>query len=156
MGSRYSSQITSRHSSTEEKKKYIYIRAPDWWPDPVQERHALMLMKSRQWHVRISTWMEQHGYLAVSSVKTKFMKRKGGKERIMHGQFVDDMSHASMCEKLKKQFLHEYKRDFDTKEGVMSTFLRMEVKQTKDSIKLHLDTYIQETIDEYKSEIKQC
>ena len=73
----------------------------------------------------------------------------------MHGLFVYDMAHASTCEKLKRQFLHEYKWDFDiTEEDIMSTFLGMEVEQTKDSIKLHLDTYIQETIDEYKSVIK--
>lgn len=146
----------------EKGEEQIYIRAPDWWPEPVPEGHALMLMKSmygtrqaaRQWHVRISTWMEQHGYMAVNSEKTMFMKRKG-KEWIMHGLFVDDMAHASTCEKLKRQFLHEYKRDFDiTEEDIMSTFLGMEVEQTKDSIKLHLDTYIQETIDEYKSVIK--
>ncbi len=47
----------------------IYIRAPGWWPERVPEGHALLLMKSmygtrqaaRQWHVRISTWMEDHG-----------------------------------------------------------------------------------------------
>ncbi len=36
----------------------------------------------------------------------------------------------------------------------LTTFSGTEVEQTKDSIKLHLDTYIQETIDEYKSVIK--
>ena len=122
-----------------------------------------MLMKSMygtrqaaiQWHVRISTWMESHGYLAVNSQKTMFMKRKG-KEWIMHGLFVDDMAHASTCPKLKKQFLQEYKKDFDiTEEDIMSTFLGMEVEQSKDSIKLHLDTYIQETLDEFKSIFKK-
>ena len=122
-----------------------------------------MLMKSmygtrqaaRQWHVRISTWMESHGYLAVNSEKTMFMKRKG-KEWIVHGLFVDDMAHASTCPKLKKRFIHEYKKDFDiTEEGIMSTFLGMEVEQSKDPIKLHLDTYIQETLDEYKSIFKK-
>ncbi len=73
----------------------------------------------------------------------------------MHGLFADDMAHASTREKPKRQFLHKYKRDFEiTEEDIMSTFLGMEVEQTKDSIKLHLDTYIQETIDEYKSVIK--
>jgi hypothetical protein len=66
----------------------------------------------------------------------------------MHRLFVDDMAHASTCEKLKKQFLHEYKRDFDiTEEDIMSTFLGIELKQTKDLVKLHLDTYIQECWD---------
>ena len=61
----------------EKGEEQIYIRAPDWWPEPVPEGHALMLMKSmygtrqaaRQWHVRISTWMEQHGYMAVNSLE---------------------------------------------------------------------------------------
>ncbi len=52
----------------------IYIRAPVWWPERVPEGHALLLMKSMygtrqaalQWHVRISTWMEDHGYAAVN------------------------------------------------------------------------------------------
>ena len=147
----------------EKGEEKIYICAPDWWPEPVPEGQALMLMKSmygtrqaaRQWHVRISTWMESHGYLAVNSEKTMFMKRKG-KEWIVHGLFVDDMAHASTCPKLKKRFIHEYKKDFDiTEEGIMSTFLGMEVEQSKDSIKLHLDTYIQETLDEYKSIFKK-
>ena len=81
-----------------------------------------------------------------------FMKRKG-KEWIMHGLFVDDIAHASTCPKLKKQILQEYKKDFDiTEEYIMSTFLGMEVEQSKDLIKLHLDTYIQETLDEYISQ----
>ena len=47
----------------------IYVRPPDWWPEHVPHGHVLELMKSmygtrqaaRQWHVRISTWMEEHG-----------------------------------------------------------------------------------------------
>ena len=121
----------------EKGEEKIYIRAPDWWPEPVPEGHALMLMKSmygtrqaaRQWHVRISTWMESHGYLAVNSEKTMFMKRKR-REWIMHGLFIDDMAHASTCPKLKKQFLQEYKKDFYiTEEDIVSTFLGMEVEQ---------------------------
>ena len=147
----------------EKGEEQVYVSAHDWWPEPVLEGHALMLMKSmygtrqaaRQWHVLISTWTEQHGFLSVNSEKTMFMKRKG-KLWIMHGLFVDDMPHASTCEKLKIQFLQEYKRDFDiTEEDILSTFLGMEVKQTKHSIKLHFDTYIQDTIDEYKPGIKQ-
>jgi hypothetical protein len=33
---------------------------------------------ARQWHVRISPWMENQGYAAVNSEKTIFMKRDGG------------------------------------------------------------------------------
>ena len=81
--------------------------------------------------------------VAVNSEKTMFMKLKG-KEWIMHGLFVDVMAHASTCPKLKKQFLQEYKKDFDiTEEDIMSTFLGMEVERSKGSINLHLNTYIQ-------------
>ena len=71
----------------------IYIRPPDWWPEKVPHGYALQLMKSmcgtrqaaRQWHVWISTWMEEHGHLAVNSKKTIFMKREGEEWIIMHG-----------------------------------------------------------------------
>ena len=126
--------------------------------------HALMLMKSmygtrqaaRHWHVLISTWMEDHGYEAVNSEKTIFMKRVNG-QWIMHGLFVDDMIHAATCEDLKQQFIAEYKGDFEiTCEDLMTSFLGMEVEQDQDSIRLHLDTYIKETLDEYKSVCSVC
>ena len=55
----------------------LYIRPPDWWPEPVPEGYVLQMMKSmygpqqaaRQWHVRISTWMEERGYLLPSTAR---------------------------------------------------------------------------------------
>jgi hypothetical protein len=40
----------------------VYIRPPDWWPEPVPEGHVLLLLKSiygtkqaaRRWHLHIS------------------------------------------------------------------------------------------------------
>ncbi len=40
----------------------VYIRLPDWWPEPVPECHVLLLLKSiygteqaaRRWHLHIS------------------------------------------------------------------------------------------------------
>jgi hypothetical protein len=37
----------------------------------------------------------------------------------------------------------------------MTSILRMEVEQDKSSIRLYLDTYIQETLSEYKATIKK-
>jgi hypothetical protein len=141
----------------------IYIRAPDLWPERVLEGHALLLMKSmygtrqaaRQWHVRISTWMEDHGYAAVNSEKTIFMKHENG-VWIMHCLFVDDMVHAPTraSKKLKQDFIAEYKGDFQiTCDDLMTSFLGMEVEQDQNSIRLHLDTYIQDTLSEYKAAI---
>jgi hypothetical protein len=53
----------------------IYIRPPDWWPEPAPQGYALMLMKSMygtrqaasQWHQRISGWMEPLDYMAVNN-----------------------------------------------------------------------------------------
>ena len=78
----------------------VYIRPPDWWPGPVPEGHAFLLLKSiygtlqaaRKWHMHISTWMEKNGYSAVNSDKTIFMECTGD-EFIFHGLFVDDMMH---------------------------------------------------------------
>ena len=141
----------------------LYIRPPDWWPELVPEGHVLQLMKSmygtrqaaRQWHVRISSWMEEQGYFAVNSEKTIFMKRVGD-DWIMHGLYVDDMIHASTSEALKQQFIKEYTRDFEiTLEETMTSFLGLEIEQGPQGIDVHLDTYIQETIDDYGTYFKK-
>ncbi len=69
--------------------------------------------------------MESHGYPAVNS---------------------------ETCDKLSDKFLKLYKKDFDyTGGGLMETFLGMEVKQPCKVIKLHLDSYVQEVLAEYKA-----
>ena len=126
----------------------LYIRPPDWWPALIPEGHVLQLMKrmygtrqaARQWHVKISTWMEHQGYHPVNSEKTIFMKRIGD-DWIMHGLYVDDMIHMSTSEEMKQQFIHEYTRDFEiTLEATMTSFLGLEIEQGTNGIDLHLDT----------------
>ncbi len=50
--------------------------------------------------------MENHGYAAVNSKKTIFMKHENG-DWFMHGLFVDDMVHAPTSEKLKLDLIAE-------------------------------------------------
>ena len=128
----------------------VYIRPPDWWPEPIPEGHVFLLLKSiygtkqaaRRWHLHISEWMEKNGYPAVNSEKTIFMKRDGD-DFIIHGLFVDDMMHVPTCERLKQEFLEKYTKDFEiTGGGLMETFLGMQVEQSKKAIRLHLDDYI--------------
>ena len=60
----------------------VYLRPPDWWPEPIPEGHVLLLVKSiygtkqaaRKWYIHISDWMIRNGYLAVNSEKTIFKK----------------------------------------------------------------------------------
>jgi hypothetical protein len=99
--------------------------------------------------------MEANGYLAVNSEKTIFMKREG-KHFIIHGLFVDDMMHISTNTKLKNEFMEKYSKDFSiTGGGFMKTFLGMEIEQSNRSIKLHLDHYVREMLNEYKTYIKK-
>ena len=136
----------------------VHIRPPDWWPEPIPEGHVLLLLKSmygtkqaaRRWHIRISDWMEQNGYPAVNSEKTIFMKREGS-DFIIHGLFVDDMMHVPTCDRLRDEFLKLYQKDFEiTGGGLMETFLGMEIEQPGKVIRLHLDTYVQQVLAEYK------
>ncbi len=47
--------------------------------------------------------------------------------------------------------MEKYSRDFNiTGGGLMKTFLGMEIEQSNRSIKLHLDHYIREMLNEYK------
>jgi hypothetical protein len=83
----------------------VYIRAQDWWLEPIPEDHCLQLLKSIygtlqaacRWHKHISAWMEANGYLEVNREKTIFMKREG-KHFIIHGLFVDDMGHQQQAQ----------------------------------------------------------
>ena len=58
----------------------VYIRPPDWWPEPIPEGHVLLLLKSiygtrqaaRKWHENISSWIERNGYAAVNSRERQF------------------------------------------------------------------------------------
>jgi hypothetical protein len=83
------------------------------------------------------------------------MKRKG-KHFIIHGLFVDDMMHIATNNKIKKEFMEKYSRDFNiTGGGFMKTFLGMEIEQSNRSIKLNLDHYVREMLNEYKAYIKE-
>ena len=88
----------------------VYIRPPDWWPQPIPEGHVLLLLKSiygtrqaaRKWHEHISSWMERNGNAVVHSEKTIFMKHSGS-ENIIHGLFLDDMMHIYSCDAIKDE-----------------------------------------------------
>ena len=64
------------------------------------------------------------------------------------------MIHAATSDELRDQFISEYQEDFDiTLEDVMSLFLEMEIEQNKENLTIHLDTYIQKTLAEYKAAV---
>jgi hypothetical protein len=97
--------------------------------------------------------MEEHGYIAVNSEKTIFMKHEG-EEWIMHWLFVDDMIHVSTSYNLCDKFIREYQADVDITLGdVMSSFLGMEIEHNKWDLTIRLDMYIQETLAYYKAAV---
>ncbi len=142
----------------------VYVRPPDWWPEPVPEGYVLLLLKSiygirqaaQKWHEYISSWMERNGYAAVNSERTIFMKHSGS-EYIIHGLFVDDMMHIYSCDAIKDEFMQLYSKDFDITGGSqMKRFLGMKVEQTARSIKIHLDHYIKEVMEGYAEYIRKA
>jgi hypothetical protein len=141
----------------------LYARAPDWWPELVPEGYCLQLKKNiygtrqaaRAWHVRLSTWMEEHEYLPINNEKTIFMKWEGD-DFIIHGVFVDDFKSIPTSKKLKDEFERLYSADFEFTGGnLMTSFLGLEVEQMESGIHLHLDTYIQELIEEFRMMYKK-
>ncbi len=109
----------------------LYTRAQDWWPELIKEGHCLKLNKNiygtrqaaRAWHLKLSTWMEEHQYLPVNNEKTIFMKWDGD-NFILHGIFVDDFTSIPTSEKLKLEFERLYAADLDFTGGkVMDSFL---------------------------------
>ena len=97
--------------------------------------------------------MDGRAWLHRNSEKTIFMKH-AGEEWIMHGLFVDDMIHASTNDDLRDQFVCEYQADFDIiLEDYMSSSLGMEIGHNKKNLTVHLDTYMRETLAEYKATV---
>ncbi len=79
-----------------------------------------------------------------------------GYDFIMHGLFVDDMAHASTSQKMIKKFMKEYSKNFEYTGGdFMTSFLGLEVEQDKGPTRLHLNTYVNEMLEEYKANIKR-
>jgi hypothetical protein len=94
--------------------------------------------------------MEEHQYLPVNNEKTIFMKW-GGDDFILHGIFVDDFASIPTSEKLKLEFEKLYAADFDfTGVKVMDSYLALEVEQSEDGNKLHLDTCVTKLLEEYR------
>ena len=76
----------------------------------------------------------------------------------MHGLFVDDMMHTSTSKKTLDRFFKLYAQSVKYTGGdLIKTFLGMAAKQDNGLQKnrLHLDTYVQEMLDEYKAFIKR-
>ncbi len=72
------------------------------------------------------------------------MKRQGD-DFIIHGLFLDDDLKQDFMEKYTK----ESGKDFDiTGGGLMKTYLGMQVEQSRGKIRLHLNKYIRETLNE--------
>jgi hypothetical protein len=60
--------------------------------------------------------------------------------------------HVPTYNRLWKEFVDKYTKDFDITGGdLMETFLGMQVEQSKKAVRLHLDKYIKELLDEYKA-----
>jgi len=70
---------------------------------------------------------------------------------IIHGVFVDDFATIPTSQRLKEEFETLYARDFEvTGGGAMTSFLGLEVEQDPNGIGLHLDTYVDELIEEFR------
>ncbi len=62
------------------------------------------------------------------------------------------MMHIPTCDAIKQEFIEKYTKDFDiTGGGLMETYLGIQVEQSPGKIRLHLNNYIRETLDEFKA-----
>ena len=94
--------------------------------------------------------MEKIEYPAINSEKTISMKHQGY-YFIMNGLFVDGKMHISTYDALKQEFMEKYTKDFNITGGSLEIYLGMQVEQSPGKIRLHLNIYIQEALDENKA-----
>ena len=60
-----------------EEDEPIYFKPPDWWFEPVPERHVLQSLKSVYGTVQAAHRWQDNDYRAVNSEKTIFMSVMG-------------------------------------------------------------------------------
>ena len=65
--------------------------------------------------------------------------------------------HVPTCDKLRDEFLAHYQKDFEITGGgpTKEVLLGMEIEQPGKVITLHIDSYIQEVLKDYKEYIKK-
>jgi len=144
----------------------ILIRPPDWWPESLKPGQVLQAVRSvygtkqapRCWHTRVSTWMEENGYLPANDEKTIFRKEEANGDSIVHGLFVDDMMHIPSTKRMMKEFLDLYNKEFQTTGGMtkaMDMFVGIEYQQSSSGINLHQDHYMQVLIEDYQKQVEE-
>jgi hypothetical protein len=83
------------------------------------------------------------------------MKNQGS-DFIIHGLFVDDVMRLPTRDKLRDDFFPLYERDFEITGGANIPEHGSRTTRQNDKIAVHLDTYIQEVMAEYKEYIKKA
>ncbi len=74
----------------------------------------------------------------------------------MHGLFMDNKMPVPTCDKLSDEFLALRQNDFEiTRGGLMETFLGMNSEVDGKVIRLLLESYIQEVLNDYKHYVKK-
>ena len=82
--------------------------------------------------------------------------KRDGEDLVIHGLFVDDMQHTSTSQALIDEFMEAYARDFEITGGeVMRTFLGLQVEHVDSEIHLHMDTYVENVPEQYKSFVRR-
>lgn len=137
----------------------VYIEQPLGYVTKGQEHKVLRLKKAlyglkqapRAWNSRINKYFQQNGFAKCPHEHALYTKVNESGDLMLVCLYVDDLiftgSNPVMFEEFKKAMTREFEM---TDIGLMSYYLGIEVKQTKDGIFISQENYAKDVLKKFK------
>ena len=141
-----------------EIKEDLYVMQPEGFVMKGKESHVLKLTKALYglkqapwvWNSKLNKTMEDLDF-ERSKLDAALFYKGSDKERVLVGIYVDDLIITGPREEKICKFKEEMKEKFEmTDLGLLSSYLGMEVKQSKANIFLSQRTYINHVLKAFK------
>ena len=141
-----------------EIKEDLYVMQPEGFVIKGKESHVLKLTKAlyglkqapRVWNSKLNKTMDDLGF-EKSKLDAALYYKGNDKERVLVGIYVDDLIITGPREEKIEKFKEEMKEKFEmTDLGLLSSYLGMEVRQTKANIFLSQRAYINHVLKAFK------
>ncbi|KAE8981056.1 hypothetical protein PF011_g22184 [Phytophthora fragariae] len=103
----------------------------------------------REWNTEVNAWFLRYGFKQCSTEPCLYFYERDGVFAIVL-LYVDDILCATKDEQFKKKMFEQLNEDYGIKDqGLLSTYLGVEVEQNEQSIKVHQTLYCEQILEKF-------
>lgn len=138
----------------------VYVEQPEGYVVKGQEGKVLRLRKAlyglkqapRAWNTRIDKYFQEHGFTRCLSEYALYVKYTNG-DLLIVCLYVDDLIFTGNSQRMIDEFKKSMTKEFEmTDIGLMSYYLGIEVKQTKDGVFICQERYTKDILKRFGME----